>query len=942
MDPIEGWKEPEITLKILRFFGEGDNIYQRLDTLARILKDEFGVDKTFVFAYERTRHLFRLIGSYPSDERKGKFKLKLNESAILKECFEKECIKAISLQELETSEIIGKITEEREGNMILIPMINSSGIVGLTVLLSRSMENVSEENENKLKDLFYGISHIMEMMIEHKMLMDANKKLLASEKLIRAISEVKGIDELYEESIKILKDIFEAEIAMIWLSKDGHLRCAFKEGIEENDILQKEISVGHGLIGIVARDKTSLLYTGKNTEIQPTQDIIAPTVKSAIVAPLLDNDEVTGVILLANKAESKDYRPYKHFDSFDEALLSDMANRISLNVKIERLYEKLRIENTRLKTMYEKNEKLRVEERERVKQLSILNEVNEAMRSVYSSTELMKVMLTGITAGKGLGYNRALLLLKEVNSHLRGAMWVGPAEGEDVTRIWTEVDMECGKFKRLSDFLRSEASRVNMNSPLNLRAKELQLDYGKNEIIKRVIENKEIIHVKPEMVKSEPDKYDYLVKILHIDEFVIFPLVARYDTVGLVIVDNYITRKPFTDINVEILRLFSTQAGLAVEAIRNYDSLRSKKAELESRNEYIRYLKEFNESIVEGVNIAIIVLNENHMIKFWNKEAERIFGKSRSSMVNAKFEEAVPSLSDITPIVDKTLSNKESMELSEYRIQGKNGDTIFLNIKTTPLWNKSKTDISGVILIITDITEGKKLEEEFRRQEKLAALGEMTARVAHEIRNPLSVIGGFANRLLEKNSCPGSKRYLEIISSEVKRLERVVREALVVAKSSVVKSRKFEYVDLNDVIKYVIDLYTERFEEHSIDSKIILEGKKMTLMDPEAMKECIVNLIQNSLEAVEDGGKIQIESFEDEENVGFSIWNTGEVIPSEIKEKIFVPFYTTKVYGTGLGLSIVRRIVEDEHGGKIEVESEKEKGTKFTIKLPKKGGHNDG
>ncbi|RKX55736.1 MAG: hypothetical protein DRP50_01990 [Thermotoga sp.] len=927
--------ESTITLKILEFFGGGDSIYQRSDVLAKTLSKEFKMNRTFIFSFEETRHLFRMIGSYPTDERKGKFKLKLDESDVLKECFERKDIKNVSLQNLSPSEPISKIVEEQRGSMILIPMINSSGIIGLTILLSQDKEDMSEESIEELKELFYGISHIMEMMIEHKMLIDANKKLSASEKLAKTISEAKGIDELYKESLKILKEIFEAEIAMIWLHEGDRLRFAFKEGIDEKGIMQKEILDGHGLIGIAAQNKSSLLYTGKDTEVQPTQDIITPKVKSAIVAPLLDGDRVIGVILLANKAESSDYRPYKHFDSFDEALLNDMANRISLNVKIEKLYEELKKENTRLK-------RLRKEEEERVNQLSILNEVNEAMRSVYSSTELMKVMLTGITAGKGLGYNRALLLLKENDTHFRGTMWVGPAEGEDVTHIWTEVDMESGKFKRLSDFLRSEASRVNMDSPLNLRARELQLDYEKNEVIKRAVENKEVIHVKPEMVKRESGKYSYFVNILHIDEFVIFPLVARYDTVGLVVVDNYITRQPFTNINVEILRLFSTQAGLAIEAIRNYDSLKSKKAQLESRNEYIRYLKEFNENIVEGVNIAIIVLDETHMIKFWNKEAERIFNKKRSSTLNAKFEEALPSLSDITPLVDKVLTLKEPIELNEYSIQRRDEDRIFLDVKVTPLWNKNRTDISGIILIIADITNEKKLQEEFRRQEKLAVLGEMTARVAHEIRNPLSVIGGFANRLLEKNSCPDNKKYLEIISSEVKRLERVVNEALMVAKGGTAVGGKFEYVDLNDVIKYVINLYTDKFEERSVRPEIILEGKKMTLMNAEAIKECIINLVQNSLEAVEIGGVIRVESFEDERNVGFSIWNTGKIISPEVEEKIFAPFYTTKVYGTGLGLSIVRRIIEDEHNGKIEVESKVGRGTKFVIKFPKKGGPENG
>ncbi|MBF0542113.1 MAG: hypothetical protein HQK91_11780 [Nitrospirae bacterium] len=225
-------------------------------------------------------------------------------------------------------------------------------------------------------------------------------------------------------------------------------------------------------------------------------------------------------------------------------------------------------------------------------------------------------------------------------------------------------------------------------------------------------------------------------------------------------------------------------------------------------------------------------------------------------------------------------------------------------------------------------------KEKAIRQEKLIALGRFTADVAHEIRNPLTSLGGFARRLLKVlPNDTKEKGYANIIVSEVQRLEKILRDVLSFSTES--KLQK-DYYLLNDIITETISLYTDVLNQHSITIKQSLSTLPKLWLDKNQIRQVLDNLISNAIDSMPEGGLVTMET-----NMAFmngvqyqtlSIEDTGIGIPEDKLDKIFEPFFSSRLvgYGTGLGLSITRKIME-EHCGFIKVDSLENKGSIFTL-----------
>jgi len=227
------------------------------------------------------------------------------------------------------------------------------------------------------------------------------------------------------------------------------------------------------------------------------------------------------------------------------------------------------------------------------------------------------------------------------------------------------------------------------------------------------------------------------------------------------------------------------------------------------------------------------------------------------------------------------------------------------------------------------------------QSEKLAALGEMAAKIAHEIKNPLTVIGGFAARLARKGAgeeidAQTSAKYNRIILREVKRLERIIQQTLYFSREVVPALRS---MDLNDEIREILSMSREDLEEGRIITDLDLSaGNPIISADPDQIRQVLWNLVSNSIQAMEGGGKLTLASRpatpEEGDGVVFLIGDTGGGIPHDVVHNIFNPFFTTKAKGTGLGLPIVHTIVE-KHGGTIHLDNREGKGVTFSIFLPR-------
>jgi signal transduction histidine kinase len=218
--------------------------------------------------------------------------------------------------------------------------------------------------------------------------------------------------------------------------------------------------------------------------------------------------------------------------------------------------------------------------------------------------------------------------------------------------------------------------------------------------------------------------------------------------------------------------------------------------------------------------------------------------------------------------------------------------------------------------------------------ERLAAVGEMAARIIHEIKTPLISIGGFA-RLIRKTlptDDPNLISYLTIISEEVSRLERVIENLLVLAKPGHPNARPD---DLNEVVEKTLLLVGEHAEGAHIEVHTSLDSDMLPLeFDRNQLRQVLLNLLQNAIHAMPDGGSLRVTTQKKKAFVQIVVQDSGLGIPDEHMNKLFIPFFTTKPNGAGLGLSIAHKILEN-HNGFIEVTSEVGGGTTFVVNLPR-------
>jgi|Deesub1362A_J573_1020465.scaffolds.fasta_scaffold00424_27 two-component system NtrC family sensor kinase len=240
--------------------------------------------------------------------------------------------------------------------------------------------------------------------------------------------------------------------------------------------------------------------------------------------------------------------------------------------------------------------------------------------------------------------------------------------------------------------------------------------------------------------------------------------------------------------------------------------------------------------------------------------------------------------------------------------------------------------------------EVKKKTEELKRSqyklmeaEKLASLGRLTSDIAHEIRNPLTAIGGFARRLYRIVNGPKEKEYAEIMIEEVSRLEKILKDVLTFSRSA---GYNLERQNIKEVIKETVRVYEHLCVEHNIDIEVMIkEDLPPVLIDRDQLRQAISNLITNAIDAMPHGGALTVtadtESLHGVTYVVIRITDTGEGIPEDKLSVIFEPFYSTKEpgVGTGLGLPITRKIMQ-EHGGFIDVKSAVGKGTTMSLYFP--------
>jgi two-component system sensor histidine kinase HydH len=340
-------------------------------------------------------------------------------------------------------------------------------------------------------------------------------------------------------------------------------------------------------------------------------------------------------------------------------------------------------------------------------------------------------------------------------------------------------------------------------------------------------------------------------------------------------------------------------------------------------------VKAFSDSLVENMPLGLVAINGKGDIILFNQTAESILGCMSRDVMEKKADEVLPR-----PCVALLSSLKAEKKLLEKEIDCpvKNGDMAPLEVIATILEEEDGAFL-GYVILFRDITEIQHLKKEITRSQRLASLGNLAAGIAHEIRNPLSSIKGFATYFKERyRDNPEDEKTAEIMIQEVERLNRVISQLLEFARPMDISKQP---TSIHTVIRHTLKMIEGQARSKGITLRTELSPDvRDVLIDPDKMTQVFLNLYLNAIEAMERGGELSVSlSPQGERMIRIDICDTGRGLDLEELAHIFDPYFTTKSTGTGLGLAIVHKIVE-AHEGVIRADSVKGKGTTLSVFLP--------
>ena len=458
-------------------------------------------------------------------------------------------------------------------------------------------------------------------------------------------------------------------------------------------------------------------------------------------------------------------------------------------------------------------EKARIEDRlkNKVTELSIMNEISEVLLSTRELNEILHMILIGVTAFQALGFNRAFLfLLSDDETMLEGRVATGALTAEEAYPIWERLSNERHTLKELLSSRQGDFSKED--EPINTLIRQMKIPLkGVESIFTKTVYEGKTFNIVDGMDNSLIDRG--FAELLGTGSFALVPLASRGKPLGVLLADNFINKQPIGDEDVEHLRAFANHASLAIENSHLYQSLQEK---------------------VEELSNAYHELQENR---------------------------------------DKLI-----------------------------------------------------------RYERLSAVGEVAAKVTHEIRNPMVAIGGFARRILKKDTDGEINRnYLKIIVEEIGHLENILTDILYFAKPAVPNCSS---VNLNETIENILEILAVEIEENNIRIEKHLDSDLPTLsLDQNQVRRVIINLIKNAIQAMPEGGTINVSTVIEDQWLHVEVADTGIGISDEDIDKLFDAFFSSKSTGSGLGLTVSAQIINN-HGGTIEVKRREPRGASFIIRLP--------
>ncbi|MBN1217766.1 MAG: response regulator [Anaerolineae bacterium] len=411
----------------------------------------------------------------------------------------------------------------------------------------------------------------------------------------------------------------------------------------------------------------------------------------------------------------------------------------------------------------------------------------------------------------------------------------------------------------------------------------------------------------------------------------LLPMVVKGEVVGVLTAEIGAEGRasPFDQISLDLLSVLAGQLAIIFENVQLFNQTKT--------------LHAFNEDIIQNMTNGLIAIDQDCCITALNPAAAMMLECQPDKVLRRSLSKAIDNADQLFNVLRQTLTTGQAQTHQEITIPRKEGGLLAISVNTALLAASDEhgnEQPAGAVGVLEDLSERKALEAERRRLDRLAALGQMSAVVAHEIRNPVASIAAGVEYLaskMDKNSPEAGGAAM--IQDEIQRVNRILEDILFVARPF---QLSLSQENLSDIIESVLQRCQPHIQGSLVTVSTSFEPQLPSFkVDRQRLEQVFTNLIINATQAMRSSGQnaetrhlsVQTSLKTGAEEVVIIIADTGPGISAETRQKIFEPFFTTKARGTGLGLTVAHRVIE-EHQGAIDIDSEEGRGTRFIITLP--------
>lgn len=617
-----------------------------------------------------------------------------------------------------------------------------------------------------------------------------------------------------------------------------------------------------------------------------------------------------------------------------------------------------------VRNLYLRNGELKKRNRD----ISLLLRILNLVQGAGDLDATLRVVLACVTSGYSIGFNRAFLfLLDEDSEWLLGRLAVGPRDAEEARAIWDTIKETAHSLEETVSALSGGGWKGDEELTALTRSLKVRVGGGSSPLERCITDNEAVVAREGEW----PRDGDAL-HALGFRAFVCAPIAAGGKPLGVIVADNVITGMPPTQDQVDMLNALASQVGQAVANVSHFEDVRRRLQELSTLNEVSKGILSTTDlkrdlSLIARISAQVLnagrsvlrlvpdgegttptaiygISDAGGLLELEAAVAARVRACGEAFMVNdiAGDDELAGTAAEARNLIcvplikgGRVMGTLTVFDKAIFDTIGEEGfgkeDLRFLTV----LAGQAAVAIENAKLFDNLRASREKIDDlnsHLLRSERLAALGELSMQVAHEIRNPLAAIGGFARSVAKRmDKDDADRRFVDIIVKETERLERILTEHLSFVKLS---PPRFAYEDINEILSESVGLFEEKIKEAGAEVRIDLqENLPKVLLDADKMKQVFINLLQNGLDYVSEGGHIWVSSERLDRTVEIRFANDGPPVPADVLDRLFVPFATTKETGSGLGLPIAYEIVH-EHGGTIDVSRKEESRTVFLVTLP--------